>query len=83
MLWLETAGTGAFFCHKFVGNDMKVKEFIEWLRQCNTDADVSISVDVSTGDSNFGNRVFAEVNEVITTDRHCATVICTETCRNF
>lgn len=62
---------------------MKVEELIEWLRQCNPSAEVSISVDVSTGDSDFGNRVFAEVNEVMTTDRYCATIICTETCRNF
>lgn len=62
---------------------MKVEELIEWLGQCNPNAEVSISVDVSKDDSDFGNRVFAEVNEVITTDRNCATVICTETCRNF
>lgn len=54
---------------------MKVEELIEWLKQCNPSAEVSISVDVSKDDSDFGNRVFAEVNEVMTTDRHCATVI--------
>ena len=62
---------------------MKVEELIEWLRQCNPSAEVSISVDVSKDDSDFGNRVFAEVSEVITTNRNCATMICTETTRNF
>lgn len=62
---------------------MKADELIEWLRQCNQSAEVLISVDVSKDDSDFGNRVFAEVGEVITTDRNCATMICTETYRNF
>ena len=62
---------------------MKVEELIEWLRQCNPSAKVSILVDEPKDDSDFGNRVFAEVNEVITTDRDCATIICTERFRNF
>lgn len=62
---------------------MKVKELVTWLKECNQSAEVSISVDVSKDDSDFGNRVFAEVAEVITTDRNCAMVICTETTRNF
>ena len=62
---------------------MKVEELIGWLGQCNPSAEVFISVDVSKDDNDFGNRVFAEVNEVMTTDRNCATMICTETYRNF
>ncbi len=62
---------------------MKVKELVAWLRECNQDAEVSILVDEPKDDNDCANRVFAEVNEVMTTDRYCATIICTERFRNF
>lgn len=62
---------------------MKVFELAEWLKHCNQDAEVEISMDVSTGDNDHGNRVFGSVNEVLVCDKYTATLICEETSRNF
>ena len=58
-------------------------ELAEWLRQCNQDAEVEISMDVSTGENDDGNRVFGSVSEVLVCDKYTATLICEETSRNF
>lgn len=62
---------------------MKVFELAEWLRHCNQYAEVEISMDVSTGDGDHGNRVFGSVSEVLVCDKYIATFICEETSRNF
>lgn len=57
---------------------MKVEQLIEWLKLCNQDAEVEISMAVSDND-----RIFGEVCEVLICDKRTATVICDEVCRNF
>lgn len=63
---------------------MKVKELIEWLKECNQDAEIDISVDVSKDDSDFGNRVYADISEVLVVKGELeSTIIAVETSRNF
>lgn len=63
---------------------MKVKELTEWLKECNQDAEIDISVDVSKDDSDFGNRVYADISEVLVMKGTLkSTIIAVETSRNF
>ena len=63
---------------------MKVKELVAWLKECNQDAEVDISVDVSKDDSDFGNRVYADISEVLVMNGKLkSTIVAVETSRNF
>lgn len=63
---------------------MKVKELVALLKECNQDAEVDISVDVSKDDSDFGNRVYADISEVLVMKGKLkSTIIAVETSRNF
>ena len=70
--------------HNRSANTMKVKELAAWLKECNQDAEIEISVDVSKGDEDFGNRVYADISEVLVMKGNIkSTIVAVETSRNF
>lgn len=65
---------------------MKVCELIEWLKRCNPESEVEVSVDVSTDtedEARFGDRVFGRVMEVIYNTHPTASILVEMTYKNF
>ena len=62
---------------------MKVKELVELLQGCNPDADIYISMDVSSNYEDEDHRFFGDVIEVINNDPTGVPILCEKTEQNF